>query len=86
MAFKAESDDIREALSYKLGKILRFRGANVLYSDEYAKDPTFISKEELVERSNVVIVGVPHAAYRTLCVPDCVDLIDLWGAVPRETS
>jgi UDP-N-acetyl-D-mannosaminuronic acid dehydrogenase len=86
MAFKAESDDIRDALSYKLGKILRFRGANVLYSDEYAKDPTFISKEELIERSDIVIVGVPHAAYRTLCVPERVDLVDLWGALPRKVS
>ena len=86
MAFKAESDDIREALSYKLGKILRFRGANVLYSDEYVKDPTFISKEELVERSDVVVVGVPHAAYVQLCVPDRVDLVDLWGALPRQAS
>ena len=86
MAFKAESDDIREALSYKLGKILRFRGATVLYSDEYAKDPTFIPKEALVERSDIVIVGVPHAAYRTLCVPDRVDVVDLWGVLPRKTS
>jgi len=86
MAFKAESDDIRDALSYKLGKILRFRGASVLYSDEYAKDPTFISKEELVERSDIVIVGVPHAAYRTICVPDRVDVVDLWGALPRKAS
>ena len=39
MAFKAESDDIRDSLSYKLGKILRFEGAHVLYSDEYAKRP-----------------------------------------------
>ena len=86
MAFKAESDDIRDALSYKLGKILRFRGATVLYSDEYAKDPTFIPKEALIERSDIVIVGVPHAAYRTLCVPDRVDLVDLWGVLPRKAS
>ncbi|GAG47132.1 unnamed protein product, partial [marine sediment metagenome] len=33
MAFKADIDDIRDSLSYKLGKILRFNGANVLYSD-----------------------------------------------------
>jgi UDP-N-acetyl-D-mannosaminuronic acid dehydrogenase len=47
MAFKSESDDIRDSLSYKLGKILRFEGAHVLYSDEYVKDPEFISKEKL---------------------------------------
>jgi UDP-N-acetyl-D-mannosaminuronic acid dehydrogenase len=86
MAFKAESDDIREALSYKLEKILRFRGATVLCSDEYANAPTFVSKELLVERSDIVIVGVPHAAYRTLCIPDRVDLVDVWEAIPRRAA
>ncbi len=86
MAFKADSDDIRDALSYKLGKILRFRGATVLYSDEYARDATFVPKETLVERSDVVIVGVPHAAYRTLRVPDRADVVDLWEVLPRGVS
>ena len=45
MAFKADIDDIRDSLSYKLGKVLRFHGADVLYSDEFAQDPTFITKE-----------------------------------------
>jgi UDP-N-acetyl-D-mannosaminuronic acid dehydrogenase len=81
MAFKADIDDIRDSLSYKLGKVLRFHGAAVSYSDEFARDPTFISKEELVERSDVVIVGVPHNAYRTLVIPDRVDVVDLWGVV-----
>jgi len=84
MAFKAESDDIRDSLSYKLGKILRFEGALVLYSDEYVKDPTFISKEELCRQSEVIFVGVPHRAYRTLQIRDSVELIDLWGIFPRR--
>lgn len=63
MTFKADIDDIRDSLSYKLGKVLRFHGAEMLYSDEFAKDPTFISKEHLVARAQVIIVGVPHSAY-----------------------
>ena len=58
--------------------------ATVFYSDEYAKDPTFISKEDLVEQSEIVIVGVPHRAYRDLSVPDRVHLVDLWGVVPQR--
>ena len=46
MAFKADIDDIRDSLSYKLGKILRFHGANVFYSDEFAKEPNFVPKED----------------------------------------
>jgi UDP-N-acetyl-D-mannosaminuronic acid dehydrogenase len=81
MAFKADVDDIRDSLSYKLGKVLRFHGADVLYSDEFAKDPTFISKEELVSRAQVVIVGAPHTAYKSLPIPDGVDVVDLWGVL-----
>ncbi len=82
MAFKADIDDTRDSLSYKLGKILRFHGAQVGYSDELAKDPTFVSKEQLLQSSDVVIVGVPHAAYRTLAIPSRVDVVDVWGVVP----
>lgn len=79
MAFKADIDDTRDSLSYKLGKILRFHGATVYYSDEYAKDPTFVSKEELVNSSGVVIIGVPHSAYNNLRVPAKTEVVDLWG-------
>lgn len=84
MAFKADIDDIRDSLSYKLGKILRFYGATVMYSDEYAKDPTFISKDKLVKICKVVIVGVPHSAYRGLRIPRSVDIVDLWGVTQRK--
>lgn len=79
MAFKADIDDIRDSLSYKLGKILRFHGAQVSYSDEFAKDPTFVTKEDLLASVDVAIIGVPHSAYRGLAVPAQVELIDIWG-------
>jgi len=79
MAFKADSDDIRDSLSYKLGKILRFKGAKVLYSDEYVKDKTFISKEDLVEQADVIIIGVSHSAYKQLKFPEEKLIIDLWS-------
>lgn len=79
MTFKADIDDIRDSLSYKLGKILRFNGADVYYSDEFAKNPTFSPKEKLIKECNVIIVGVPHAAYKKLIIPENVEVIDLWG-------
>ncbi len=81
MAFKADIDDIRDALSYKLGKILRFNGAEVYYSDEFAKNETFISKEEVIEKSDVVIVAVPHSNYKGLVLPKETEVIDLWNIV-----
>jgi UDP-N-acetyl-D-mannosaminuronic acid dehydrogenase len=86
MAFKAESDDIRESLSYKLGKLLRFHGAHVIYSDEYVEDPTFVSKEELIASSDIAIVGVPHRAYRSLNVPKNVFLVDMWQCVRAQNN
>jgi UDP-N-acetyl-D-mannosaminuronic acid dehydrogenase len=84
MAFKAESDDTRESLSYKLAKILRFQGAQVLCSDEYVHDPAFVNKEELVAASEIVLVAVPHIAYKSLVFPAGVEVVDLWGIVPRS--
>src|SRR2546428_3938076 len=81
MAFKADVDDTREALSYKLAKILTFKGATVRCSDEYVRDPAFVPAEELVRTADVVVVGVPHARYRTLAIPRNVDVIDLWGVL-----
>lgn len=84
MAFKADTDDTRESLSYKLAKILRFHGAEVLCSDEYIADPTFVSKEQLVASSDVVIVGVPHHSYRSLRISANAEVVDLWGVVTAE--
>jgi UDP-N-acetyl-D-mannosaminuronic acid dehydrogenase len=79
MAFKADIDDIRDSLSYKLGKLLRFEGATVMYSDEFASDPTFVTKDDLLAQSDIVVVGVPHSKYRGISWPSGVKVVDLWG-------
>jgi UDP-N-acetyl-D-mannosaminuronic acid dehydrogenase len=84
MAFKAEIDDTRDSLSFKLKKILRFHGAEVLCSDEYATSPDFVGKEELVQKSSIIIVGVPHKAYKDLKVPSEKNVVDLWGVISRS--
>ncbi len=84
MAFKADIDDIRDSLSFKLGKVLRFHGAKVYYSDEYAKNPDFVTKEELVRESEIIIVAVPHSQYKGLAIPKGKEVIDLWNIVRQE--
>ena len=43
MAFKADSDDVRSSLSYKLRRILRFKARNVLCADPYVTvDPDLV--------------------------------------------
>ena len=79
MAFKADIDDTRDSLSFKLGKILKFHGAKVVYSDEYAKDPTLVSKEELAKECDIVIIGAPHSVYKKLKFPKKLKVVDIWG-------
>jgi UDP-N-acetyl-D-mannosaminuronic acid dehydrogenase len=82
MAFKADNDDARESLSYKLRKILAFHAKAVLCSDPYIHDPDFISTDELIEQSDVIMLGAPHAQYRNLDLRGklAVDVWNLWGA------
>jgi UDP-N-acetyl-D-mannosaminuronic acid dehydrogenase len=84
MTFKADIDDVRDSLSFKLGKVLRFNGAKVYYSDEYAKNPDFVSKEELVKESEIIIVGVPHSAYKEFNIPKDKEVVDLWGIIKQD--
>ena len=84
MAFKADIDDIRDSLSFKLGKILRFNGAKVYYSDEYAKNPDFVTKEELIAASDIIVVAVPHSAYKGIVIPKGKAVVDLWNIVRQE--
>jgi UDP-N-acetyl-D-mannosaminuronic acid dehydrogenase len=80
MAFKAESDDTRASLSFKLRKLLTWAGATVLCTDPYVEDARFIGLDETVQRSDIVVLGVPHQAYRGLELGGR-DVVDVWGAL-----
>jgi UDP-N-acetyl-D-mannosaminuronic acid dehydrogenase len=79
MAFKAESDDPRSSLSYKLRRILRFKAASVLCTDPYVDDPSLTTLDDVLERSDVLIIGTPHAAYRDL--KTSLPVVDIWNAL-----
>jgi len=81
MAFKAESDDTRASLSFKLRKLLAWAGARVLCTDPFVVDERLVSIDEVVAGSDVIILGVPHAAYRGLSFGSERDVIDIWGAL-----
>ena len=70
--------------SYKLVKILKFYSAEVFCSDDYVKDPNFLSKEKLIEICDIIIIGAPHSQYRDLEIPSDKKVIDLWGIVSQE--
>jgi UDP-N-acetyl-D-mannosaminuronic acid dehydrogenase len=80
MAFKAESDDTRASLSYKLRKLLTWAGARVLCTDPYVVDERLLPLDAVLRESDVVVLGAPHAAYRELQVGG-KDVVDVWGAM-----
>ena len=80
MAFKAESDDTRASLSYKLRKLLHWAGARVVCTDPYVVDDRLTTLECVLEESDVLVLGAPHKAYRGLRVGG-KDVVDVWGAL-----
>jgi UDP-N-acetyl-D-mannosaminuronic acid dehydrogenase len=80
MAFKAGSDDIRSSLSYKLKRILAFKADAVLCTDPYVTvDPDLLPLEEVLARSDLIVVGAPHPEYRKLVVDKPV--ADIWDVL-----
>lgn len=79
MAFKGDCDDPRESLSYKLKKILEYEAAEVLCTDVYIEDPAFFPLEEVVRRSDLLVIGTPHKEYRTLALPEGMPVVDVWN-------
>src|SRR5580765_2515321 len=80
MAFKSESDDPRASLSYKLRKLLTWAGAKVVCTDPYVKDDRLVTLNCVLKESDILILGVPHKAYRGLDVGG-KDVVDVWGAL-----
>ena len=81
MAFKAESDDRRSSLSYKLKKLLRVRAREVLTTDPHVHDdPELLPVEDVVSRSDLLILCTPHAVYADLDLMG-KPVYDLWNFV-----
>ncbi len=85
MAFKAECDDKRDSLSYKLKKILEIESREVICSDEYIREKDFVSAEELVEKCDLIFLGAPHKKYRSLNYQS-KPVMDVWNALEPERN
>ena len=81
MAFKAESDDTRSSLSYKLKRILRFKAKDVLCTDPFVRtDPDLTPLDEVLARADLLVIGAPHKQYGGLQpVQPVVDIWNLMG-------
>jgi UDP-N-acetyl-D-mannosaminuronic acid dehydrogenase len=81
MAFKAESDDPRSSLSYKMKRILTGKAARVLCTDPYVTgDPDILPLEMVVAESDLLIIAAPHREYADLrTTKPVVDITNLLG-------
>ena len=79
MAFKADNDDIRESLSFKVKKGLEFQGADVICHDPFLPDCTPLP--DLIQQSDIVVLCSPHSDYKELRFTKPV--VDIWGVYHR---
>jgi UDP-N-acetyl-D-mannosaminuronic acid dehydrogenase len=86
MAFKAESDDKRDSLSYKLRKLLEVEAHRVLCTDPFVQDPSFVPLEEALREADIIILGAPHSVYRQLSFSPNMTVIDIWNHWPELRS
>jgi UDP-N-acetyl-D-mannosaminuronic acid dehydrogenase len=79
MAFKPDVDDIRASLSYKLKRALTMYAQSVLTTDPLVKcDPDLLPVEEVIERSDLLILATPHTVYKGLDLRG-KPVFDVWG-------
>jgi UDP-N-acetyl-D-mannosaminuronic acid dehydrogenase len=83
MAFKADIDDTRASLSYKFKKALASHADAVLTTDPFVTtDPELLPLDEVVARSDLLILCAPHSAYRELDFAG-KPVVDMWGMLKR---
>jgi UDP-N-acetyl-D-mannosaminuronic acid dehydrogenase len=79
MAFKSEIDDVRASLSYKFKKVLNGYAHEVLTTDPFVTaDPDLLPLDEVIARSDVLILCTPHNTYKTADLKG-KPVVDVWG-------
>ena len=83
MAFKAECDDTRSSLSYKLKKFLSTKVNKLFCTDPYVKtDKNLSTLKMTIKNSDILILCVPHKKYKNLKLKN-KDVIDIWGFIKK---
>ncbi len=94
LSFKANCDDIRDSLAFKLRKILKIRAKRVLCSDHHVSNEVLLkhvksldakdicTTQELIEKSDLIILGVPHREYHSLDLRG-KPVLDVWNCLGK---
>jgi UDP-N-acetyl-D-mannosaminuronic acid dehydrogenase len=86
MAFKSEIDDVRASLSYKLKNALLGNCKAVLTTDPFVTtDPTLLPLDEVVARSDILILCTPHRCYRSADLQG-KPVVDVWSFLEKAKA
>ena len=79
MAFKAEIDDTRASLSYKLKNALEICARKVLTTDPFVtSDPSLLPLDQVIAQSDILILCAPHSVYAEADLRG-KPVVDVWG-------
>ena len=79
MAFKAEGDDTRASLSYKLKHALEIYVGKVLTTDPFvATDPNILPFEQVIARGDILNLCTPHSVHAEADLKG-KPVVDVWG-------
>lgn len=81
MTFKAESDDPRDSLAFKLRKILQVECKEVICADPYLTDDSLSPQDDVLRRADILFIGTPHGVYKTLDYGK-KPVVDVWNVIP----
>ena len=82
MSFKAENDDNRSSLSYKLKKMLIVNANKVFTTDPYIKyDKDITSLNQTIMKSDILILATPHKVYKNIKTKK--PIIDIWNFIKK---
>ena len=79
MAFKANNDDIRASLSFKLKKLLETKSKKVFCNDPYIKNNKSLVSINKVLSCDIIIVCVPHKNYKKIKFRKNKIVINIWN-------
>ncbi len=91
MAFKADNDDTRNSLSFKIKKALERENALVECHDPLIKEFNKKSVEETIKNAELIVVATNHSAYKKLSLEkikelakkDCI-VCDIWNTFGKN--
>ena len=82
MSFKADNDDNRSSLSYKLKKMLMVNANKVFTTDPYIKyDKDITSLNQTIMKSDILILATPHKIYKNIKTKK--PIIDIWNFIKK---